>query len=160
MSTLHKNIFRGDQILVFPLLSFLSLKLSDAVCLCLPLQEVRNKCWRASLSSPTSTSLVPAVSSILPLSASAGLLRPYPSGLISNLRTSAGDGVATGLQQLSALTEHPCHNAPRFLPMYALLHPGPLGLLSCWFVTSYQCIRRKHNGQKHFSFTNSLEFIS
>lgn len=140
MSYILFSVFPGsDHALPLHLSSLfppsLPLELSDAVCLCLPLQEVWTKCWHASLSSPTSTSLVPAVSSILPLSASAGLLHPHQSVLIPNLRSSAGDGVGTGLRQLSALPEHPSHNAPHFPPSMLCApppwHPGAVG---CWFL--------------------------
>ena len=82
---------------------------------------------------PRLTALVPAVSSVLPLSASAGLLQrlhPHPSALIPNLHSTAGNKVGTELQQPSTLPEHPCHNGPHFLPAcFALTDPGTLVLL-------------------------------
>lgn len=146
----------------------LCLELSDAVCLCLPLQEVRTECWHASLSSPTSTSLVPAVSSILPLSASAGLLHPppplhlHPSVQIPNLRSSAGDGVGTGLQQLSTLPEHPSHNAPSFPSQHALRSPTLAPWCCCLLVSDWLAAaaseRNIRGKNSHFPSTDSLEY--
>lgn len=99
------------------------LELSDHVCLCLHLKEVPTDCWHASLFSPASHLLPPAVSSVLPLSASAGLLHPPPSPSISlrpYLHFSAGGWVGAKLQQLSTLSEQ---------PGFAFPDPGSLALL-------------------------------
>lgn len=105
-----------------PLLSFppsLPLELSDGVCLRLPPQEARTKCWHASLSYPTSTSLVPAVSSILPSHCLSGVppslplfppCQSYSLTCVPQQGTGSGEGAGSD-------NSPPCQNIYPTMPL-------------------------------------------
>ncbi|MEQ2226013.1 hypothetical protein ILYODFUR_023313 [Ilyodon furcidens] len=67
--------------------------------------------------------LFPPLSLSLPQQGSSTRLHRHPSGLIHNLRFSAGIKVGAELQQPSTLPEHPSHNAPHFPHSMLCLSP-------------------------------------
>lgn len=115
-------------------------ELSDYVCLCLHLQEVRTEFWRASPSS----SLHPSVPTTPPCACPSCFLRPpslrlsrappprlhrHPSGLIHNPRFSAGYKVSAERQQPlrpagTSIPQSPSFPSQHALPLADPWHPG------------------------------------
>lgn len=110
----------------------LPLELSDAVCLCLPLQEVRLNPGMLLFPPPPpprSSQLFPLSSLSLPQRGSSA---PIHQSWSLTCVPQRGDEVTTGLQQLFALPEHPRHSAPHFPPLLCAppsWHPGAVVLL-------------------------------